>query len=67
MVPFPRLHFFSVAMAPLMSQQGAAYRSLKVPDLVTQMFSPGNVSLNTTCASRFEKKLNRSVPGYGSM
>lgn len=48
MVPFPRLHFFSVAMAPLMSQQGAAYRSLKVPDLVTQMFSPGNVSPHAT-------------------
>lgn len=43
MVPFPRLHFFTVALAPLTSETGAKYRSSNVSELVQQLFSPSNV------------------------
>lgn len=44
MVPFPRLHFFSVALAPLSSATGASYRVEDASDLVQQLFTPSNAS-----------------------
>merc|ERR1719445_2140273 len=43
MVPFPRLHFFMPGFAPLQARGTAQYRSLSVPEVVSQMFSPNNV------------------------
>ena len=43
MVPFPRLHFFMPGFAPLQARGAAQYRSLTVPEVVSQMFSPTNV------------------------
>ena len=43
MVPFPRLHFFMPGFAPLQARGSAQYRSLTVPEVVSQMFSPTNV------------------------
>lgn len=42
MVPFPRLHFFTVGYAPLVSLGSKAYTNLKVPELVQQGLAPGN-------------------------
>lgn len=43
LVPFPRLHFFMVGFAPLTAAGSHAFRSLSVPELTQQMFSPGNM------------------------
>ncbi|XP_031550548.1 tubulin beta-1 chain-like [Actinia tenebrosa] len=39
MVPFPRLHFFIPAHAPLISQRSEMYRSYSVSELTNQMFT----------------------------
>ncbi|KAF3809528.1 Tubulin beta-1 chain [Colletotrichum gloeosporioides] len=41
LVPFPRLHFFTVGFAPLTT--AAAYQNLGVAELTQQMFDPKNV------------------------
>jgi len=43
LVPFPRLHFFMVGFAPLTAAGSHAFRSLSVPELTQQMFSPSNM------------------------
>jgi hypothetical protein len=43
MVPFPRLHFFMSAFAPLTSRGGQPYRAMSVHELVHQAFNPRNV------------------------
>lgn len=43
LVPFPRLHFFSVGYAPLADPDSHSYRALGVPELAGQMFSPQNM------------------------
>lgn len=43
LVPFPRLHFFSVGHAPLASPDSHSYRSLSVPELAGQMFDRNNM------------------------
>ncbi|KAI5192568.1 tubulin beta [Nematocida sp. AWRm77] len=43
MIPFPRLHFFMVGVAPLTAQGSTAYRAASVADLTQQMFSPRNM------------------------
>lgn len=43
LVPFPRLHFFSVGYAPLSSPGVHSYRALGVPELAGQMFSAQNM------------------------
>lgn len=42
MVPFPRLHFFTVGYAPLVSLSSKAYTKLRVSELVQQGLAPGN-------------------------
>ena len=43
MVPFPRLHFFIPAVAPLSSRVTEKYNALTVPELVNQMFDAKNM------------------------
>ncbi|KAK9504299.1 hypothetical protein O3M35_010664 [Rhynocoris fuscipes] len=40
MVPFPRMHFFVPGFVPLIPRASAAYSSVTVAQLVTQMFDP---------------------------
>lgn len=43
MVPFPRLHFFTVGFAPLTALGSQSFRSLTVPELTQQIFDSKNV------------------------
>ncbi|TPX56597.1 hypothetical protein PhCBS80983_g04424 [Powellomyces hirtus] len=43
MVPFPRLHFFTVGFAPLTARGSQAYSSLTVPELTAQLFDAKNM------------------------
>lgn len=40
MVPFPRLHFFTLGYAPLTSRSSATFQKYSVPDLCSQIFDP---------------------------
>merc|ERR1712014_502080 len=42
LVPFPRLHFFLIAQAPLQSKDNKAYQLVNVQELTNQCFSPRN-------------------------
>ena len=46
LVPFPRLHFFLIAQAPLSSQDNKAYLKINVQELTNQCFSPRNFFSN---------------------
>jgi tubulin beta len=43
LVPFPRLHFFSTAFAPLVPAGGQAYQHSTVAELSRKMFSASNM------------------------
>ena len=43
LVPFPRLHFFTVGFAPLFSKGSRAFQNLTVPELTQQLFNPANI------------------------
>ncbi|ODQ67806.1 beta tubulin [Nadsonia fulvescens var. elongata DSM 6958] len=43
LVPFPRLHFFTVGIAPLYAPQSAQFQNLGVQELTQQLFNPANV------------------------
>ena len=43
MVPFPRLHFFIPAHAPLISHYSKEYRSYGISELTNNMFGPQNM------------------------
>ncbi len=43
LIPFPRLHFFMIGVAPLVSKQARAYRSYRVADVMQQMFDARNM------------------------
>lgn len=43
LIPFPRLHFFSVGYAPLTASASETFRAVSVPELVSQIFSPENM------------------------
>jgi len=49
LVPFPRLHFFAIAQAPLYSAKNAGFVKLKIQELTTQVWSGANFfsSMNT--------------------
>jgi len=47
LVPFPRLHFFMIGIAPLTSRGAKDYQALSVPELTQQMFDAKNMM----CAS----------------
>jgi len=46
LVPFPRLHFFLVSQAPLLSKQASAMTGLNVRELTTQAYSARNFFSN---------------------
>jgi len=46
LVPFPRLHFFLIAQAPLQSKDNQAYQLVNVQELTNQCFSPRNFFSN---------------------
>jgi tubulin beta len=46
LVPFPRLHFFLVSQAPLVSQKNKSYVKLNVQELCTQMYQEKNFYAN---------------------
>ena len=43
MIPFPRLHFFSVGFAPLAAMKSMSFRSMSGQELATQLFNPKNM------------------------
>lgn len=43
MVPFPRLHFFTIGFAPLTARATQQYRTLSVPELTAQAFDAKNM------------------------
>lgn len=43
LIPFPRLHFLTVSLAPLTSRAVQAYQALTVNELGQQLFDPRNV------------------------
>ncbi|CAF4682820.1 unnamed protein product [Rotaria sp. Silwood1] len=55
MVPFPRLHFFMPAFAPLASRGSQQYRALTVPDITRQMFDAKNAMV--ACDPRYGRYL----------
>merc|ERR1712193_527089 len=46
LVPFPRLHFFLIAQAPLQSKDNKQYSLVNVQELVNQAYSPRNFFSN---------------------
>jgi len=46
LVPFPRLHFFLIAQAPLQSKDNQSYQLVNVQELTNQSFSPRNFFSN---------------------
>merc|ERR1712176_228817 len=46
LVPFPRLHFFLIAQAPLQSKENQSYQLINVQELTNQCFSPRNFFAN---------------------
>merc|ERR1711933_267668 len=46
LVPFPRLHFFLVSQAPLLSKKSAALTGLNIRELTTQAYSARNFFSN---------------------
>ncbi len=55
MVPFPRLHFFVPGYAPLFGAHEKRYKTLTVPELITQMLDPQNMM--AACNTRQGKYL----------
>ena len=43
LVPFPRMHFLSISVAPLTARGFQQYRPLSVPELMQQIFGPKNI------------------------
>ncbi|KAI5796554.1 Tubulin/FtsZ, GTPase domain-containing protein [Geopyxis carbonaria] len=68
MVPFPRLHFFTVGFAPLTSRGAHSFRAVTVPELTQQMFEPKNMMAASdfrsgrylTCSTIFRGKVSLS-------
>jgi len=46
LVPFPRLHFFLIAQAPLAGKENKGYQLVDVKELINQCFSPRNFFSN---------------------
>ncbi|CAH2083663.1 unnamed protein product [Euphydryas editha] len=65
MVPFPRLHFFMPGFAPLTARNSFSYRAQTVPELMTQMFNPGNMM--TACDPRHGRYLTVATMFRGHM
>lgn len=66
LVPFPRLHFFTIGYSPLQNEASSKFSALTTKELVTQMFSPKNLmsaihpehGKYLTCAAFFRGKVS---------
>jgi tubulin beta len=66
MVPFPRLHFFTVGFAPLGTQKSAKFMNYNATELIHQMFSAKNMMAAVhpdhgrymTCAAIFRGRVS---------
>ncbi|XP_068972999.1 tubulin beta-1 chain-like isoform X1 [Bombus flavifrons] len=65
LVPFPRLHFFVPAYAPLLSRSAAPYTVLSVPELTQQLFNAN--SMFVCCDPRQAKFLTVAAIFRGRM
>jgi len=59
LIPFPRLHFFLIGVAPLTSDDESKYRKLSAKDLTEQVFDAKNMM--SACDPRAGKYLTASV------
>jgi len=59
LIPFPRLHFFMVGIAPLMALKSAGFQKISVPELCTQMFDSKNMM--AACDPKHGKYLTASA------
>ncbi|KAA3676513.1 tubulin beta [Paragonimus westermani] len=55
LVPFPRLHFFILSFAPIVSRESQSFQTLNVPELTQQMFDPKNMM--AACDTRLGRYL----------
>jgi len=65
LVPFPRLHFFLMASAPVIAKENAAYTNQNVAELASQMFDPKN--LMAAVDKRLGKYLTASAVFRGNI
>jgi tubulin beta len=65
LIPFPRLHFFLVGVAPLTSVAAKDFRAYSVPELVTQMFDTKNMM--AACDPRHGRYLTASAMFRGKI
>jgi len=65
LIPFPRLHFFLVGVAPLTSKASEGFKAFTVPELVTQMFDAKNMM--AACDPRHGKYLTASAMFRGKI
>lgn len=65
LVPFPRLHFFLVANAPIVSKESAAFTNQSVAELASQMFDSKNMM--AACDPRKGKYLTASAVFRGEV
>jgi len=65
LVPFPRLHFFLVANAPIVSKESSAFTNQTVAELASQMFDSKNMMC--ACDPRKGKYLTASAVFRGDV
>jgi len=65
LIPFPRLHFFLVGIAPLTSAQSSNFRAVTVPELTQQMFDTKNMM--AACDPRHGRYLTASAMFRGKI
>jgi len=65
LIPFPRLHFFLVGIAPLTSAQSQGFRAVSVPELTQQMFDTKNMM--AACDPRHGRYLTASAMFRGKI
>merc|ERR1712110_256564 len=59
LIPFPRLHFFTIGTAPLTASDDKGYRKLSVKDIMEQVFDAKNMM--AACDPRAGKYMTASV------
>jgi len=65
LVPFPRLHFFLIACAPIVSKETSSFTNMSVNELAAQMFDTKN--LMAACDPRKGKYLTASAVFRGGI
>jgi tubulin beta len=65
LIPFPRLHFFLISVAPLFPPKDAKYTNIKPAELTQQCFSADNMM--AACDPREGKYLTASLTFRGDM